>query len=97
MTGLVLSRRAVRDLQRIGRGTQLARIREGLDGLAAGAINFDIKPLAGNASWHRLRIGDHRVLYRPIEPGEVAGSDARLLVARIVHRRDLERAVSTLS
>lgn len=97
MTGVVLSRRAVRELQRIGRGPQLARIRAGLDGPVAGATDFDIKPLAGAGPWHRLRIGDYRVLYRSIEPGEAAGSDARWLVARIVHRRDLERAVSTLT
>jgi mRNA-degrading endonuclease RelE of RelBE toxin-antitoxin system len=95
--GVVLSRRAVRDLQRIGGGLLLVRIREALEALAAGASNLDIKPLAGAAPWHRLRVGDYRVLYRPVDSSETVGSDARWLVARIVHRRDLERAVSALT
>jgi mRNA-degrading endonuclease RelE of RelBE toxin-antitoxin system len=97
MRGVVLSRRAERDLRRIGAGAALARIREALEGLAAGATNLDIKPLAGGAPWHRLRVGDYRVLYCPVEPDEAGGFEARWLVARIVHRRDLERAVSTLT
>lgn len=96
MGGVVLSRRAERDLRGIGTGAGLARIRDALEGLAAGAANLDIKPLAGAAPWHRLRVGDYRMLYRSIEPGEAADTNARWLVARIVHRGDLERAVSTL-
>lgn len=62
-----------------------------------GATNLDIKPLAGVAPWHRLRVGDYRILYRPVAPNEAVDSEARWLVARVVHRRDLERAVSTLT
>jgi mRNA-degrading endonuclease RelE of RelBE toxin-antitoxin system len=97
MRGILLSRRAERDLRRIGSGPDLTRIREALEGLAGGTTNLDVKPLAGVAPWHRLRVGDYRVLYRAVDPGEAADSDARWLVARIVHRRDLERAVSTLT
>lgn len=97
MHGVVIARRAERDLRRIGAGTALKRIREAIEGLGAGAATLDIKPLTGAAPWHRLRVGDHRVLYRPIEASEAANSNARWLVARIVHRRDLERAVSTLT
>ena len=96
MSGIVLSRRAERDLRRIGRGEALARLREALEGLAVGEANLDVKPLAGSAPWHRLRVGDYRVLYRVVEPDEAVESEARFLVARIVHRRDLERAVVTL-
>lgn len=96
MRGVVLSRRTERDLRRIGPGEGLARIREALEGLAAEATNLDIKPLAGAAPWHRLRVGDYRILYRPIEMGEGVDSEAHWLMARIVHRRNLERAVSTL-
>lgn len=97
MHSVVLSRRAERDLRRIGVGAPLGRIREALEGLAAGTTNLDIKPLAGAAPWHRLRVGDHRVLYRSINLGETKDSSARWLVARVVHRRDLERAVATLT
>jgi mRNA-degrading endonuclease RelE of RelBE toxin-antitoxin system len=96
MSRIVLSRRAERDLRRIGRGEALARLREALEGLAVGEAHLDVKPLAGSVPWHRLRVGDYRVLYRTVEPDEAGESDARFLVARIVHRRDLERAVATL-
>ncbi len=97
MRGILLSRRAERDLRRIGSGADLTRIREALEGLAGGATNLDLKPLVGVAPWHRLRVGDYRVLYRAVDPGEAAEPAARWLVARIIHRRDLERAVSTLT
>lgn len=97
MRGVVLSRRAERDLHRIGAGVDLARLRTALEALAGGAANVDAKPLAGFAPWHRLRVGDYRILYRAVDPGEAGDADARWLVARVVHRRDLERAVSTLT
>lgn len=97
MRGIVLSRRAERDLRRIGAGADLARLRTALEALAGGAVNLDAKPLAGFTPWHRLRVGDYRVLYRAIDRGEAADADVRWLVARVVHRRDLDRAVSTLS
>jgi mRNA-degrading endonuclease RelE of RelBE toxin-antitoxin system len=97
MDGIVLARRAERDLRGIGVGEALTRIREALESPAAGATDLDIKPLVGNAPWHRLRVSDYRILYRPVQSGEAVGSGALWLVARIVHRRDLERAVSTLS
>jgi mRNA-degrading endonuclease RelE of RelBE toxin-antitoxin system len=96
MSRIVLSRRAERDLRRIGRGEALARLREALAGLAVGEAILEVKPLAGSAAWHRLRVGDYRILYRAVEPEEAGESDVRFLVARIIHRRDLERAVATL-
>ena len=97
MSRIALSCHAERDLRHIGRGETLARLRETLEGLAVGETNLDAKPLAGSAPWHRLRVGDYRVLYRAVEPDEAGDSDARFLVARVVHRRDLERAVATLA
>jgi mRNA-degrading endonuclease RelE of RelBE toxin-antitoxin system len=97
MRGVVLSRRAERDVRHIGPGETLARIREALESLAADEAKLDIKTLAGAAPWQRLRVGDYRILYRPVEPGNEFDPNARWLVARVVHRRDLERAVSTLT
>lgn len=94
MRGIVLSRRAERDLRRVGPGEGLERIH---DALAAGEANLDIKPLAGTAPWQRLRVGDYRILYRPVGPADGTAGEARWLVARVVHRRDLERAVATLT
>jgi mRNA-degrading endonuclease RelE of RelBE toxin-antitoxin system len=83
--------------------------------------NLDIKALKGAAPWLRLRVGDYRILYRPLtqtelkdlkereQTSEVTGipwrrsqqrmehAEAGYLVARIVHRRELDRAIRTLS
>lgn len=64
MLRIVLSRRAERDLRRIGRGEALVRVREALEALAVEEPNFDVKLLAGFPPWHRLRVGDYRILYR---------------------------------
>jgi mRNA-degrading endonuclease RelE of RelBE toxin-antitoxin system len=85
---IVLSRRAVGDLRRIGPGPELDRLQAGLERLNDGDPNLDVKPLTVAAPWRRLRIGDWRVLYRP------AGD--RILVARIIHRSDLQRVIKTL-
>ncbi|MGH3372476.1 MAG: hypothetical protein ACRDPR_21020, partial [Nocardioidaceae bacterium] len=104
--------------------------------------NLDVKALKGAKPWLRLRVGNYRILYRPltakelvivsatpedlvaigINPKKLAGLTAKqaaaltlsprklaalqrrrqqraetgYVVARIVHRRDLERAVRTL-
>lgn len=56
--------------------------------MAAEAPNLDVKPLKASGPWARLRVGEYRILHRPIEGG--------WLVERIVDRRDLERAIGTL-
>jgi mRNA-degrading endonuclease RelE of RelBE toxin-antitoxin system len=61
---------------------------EALGALAGGAENLDVKALTGQTVWLRLRVGDFRVLYMP------AGK--QWLVARVVNRRDLDKAVRSL-
>lgn len=78
-----LSRRTVRDLRRIPPGRDRQRLLEALETLAADSPNLDVKSLEARPPWRRLRVGDWRVLYRPIQRG--------LWVERIVHRRDLEK------
>lgn len=94
MASIALSRRAVKDLRRIGAGEELNRIRDTLEALAADQRGLDVKPLRGQSPWLRLRVGDYRILYRPISISP--RTNASHLVARIVHRSELERAVSTL-
>lgn len=106
MDHVELSRRAERDLRRIGPGPQLDPIVEALEDLMRDPPlpNLDIKPLSGRAPWRRLRVGDHRVLFRPLTGSEMEQLRIRkrvihregILVERVVHRRDLERAVGTL-
>ena len=88
MHRVVLSRRAVADLRRVDPGHRLDRLQAGLERLAEGDSNLDIKPLTDNHPWLRLRLGDWRVLFRPA--GDL------LLVARIVHRRELRQAIRAL-
>jgi len=62
--------------------------------------NLDIKALRGRATWYRARVGPYRLIVRPLaaeESSELGTPGARgYLVARIVHRRDLERIVRRL-
>ncbi len=62
--------------------------------------NADIAPIRGHAPWLRLRLGSHRLLFRPLTRGELdaLGVDAEVgyLVARVVDRRELERAIDAL-
>lgn len=75
----------------------LSAIQRALEALASSERNLDIKALAGADPWRRLRVGDHRVVFRLVDPAEGRDPAVRILVARVVHRRDLERAVATLS
>ncbi len=97
-----LSRRAQRDLRVLPDRGRSRIVRALQEGLAADPLprNLDIVALQGQAPWLRLRSGDWRVLLRPLSVAEltdVARTATRgFLVARIVNRRDLERAVATL-
>ncbi len=84
--------KAERDLRQIGPGPQRGRILAGLRDLDTGSGNLDIKALVGSAPWLRLRVGDYRVLYRDTD--STAG--VVHVITRIVHRRELDRAVTTL-
>ena len=66
-----LSRRAQRDLRGLRGSPDLGRALDGLDRLAEGAENVDIKALQGAAPWIRLRVGDVRVIYRPLTTEEL--------------------------
>jgi mRNA-degrading endonuclease RelE of RelBE toxin-antitoxin system len=103
-----LATAAQRDLRRLGPGMPRERILAALsDELTAvpQPENLDIKAIVGAAPWLRLRIGDYRVLYRPLTAAELAELARRhgsldgpegFLVQRVIHRRDLERAVAAL-
>lgn len=90
MSRVTLASRAQRDLKSIDKPDR-QRIVTALRELAADPPpdNLDVRPLAGSPPWRRLRVGTWRVLYRPAEPDV-------LLIARVVNRRDLERAVRNL-
>jgi hypothetical protein len=64
-----------------------------------------VKALAGRSPWLRLRVGEGRVLYRPLDADEVRElarvhgepvDPGTVFVERIVSRRDLERIIAAL-
>ena len=68
-------------------------------------LNLDVRPLEGRSSWRRLRVGDWRVVCRPLrgpeleELGRQRGEPVdpgTVYVERIVNRRDLERIIAAL-
>ncbi|MGH9155346.1 MAG: type II toxin-antitoxin system RelE family toxin [Acidimicrobiales bacterium] len=92
---VTVARRAERDLRGLGT-TDLARIRSAVIGLARGAQG-DVKALAGSPPWLRMRAGDYRILFRPLTAAELGREEpAGWLIARVVHRSELERAVRGL-
>jgi len=60
--------------------------------------NLDEKLLEGHSPWRRLRVGDHRVIFRPFSPEERKqyGSPKGYVVERVIDRRDLDRATKGL-
>lgn len=97
MRAIELSNRAVKDVKALDPASR-KQIRDGLEQLRSNYDNLDIVPLAGAAPWRRLRIGDHRVLFRLMTTEEAAshGADRGYLIARIVNRRDVHRSVANL-
>ena len=108
MKHVEITARAEKDLRQLDKPTR-ARVVEGLlaDLVPTPAPgNIDVKLLRGAEPWMRLRIGAYRILFRAMSAEELAPLVADLpkadrpgegyLVERIVHRRDLDRAVGTL-
>jgi mRNA interferase RelE/StbE len=86
------STRAAREIRKLP-APDATRLRDAIERLAGGgegAENLDIKALAGHAPWLRMRVGDWRVIYRPVDPGP------GYFVGRVINRRDLESAVKKL-
>jgi mRNA-degrading endonuclease RelE of RelBE toxin-antitoxin system len=86
-----LARRAVKDLDSLS-DKAAERVANALELLEQDpeSRSLDVKPLKGRKPWRRLRVGNHRVVFRRSDGGKV------LLVARVVDRKYLERAVTTL-
>jgi mRNA-degrading endonuclease RelE of RelBE toxin-antitoxin system len=94
LSRIQLAPRAARDLRKLDRQVR-TRVRRALEQLATGAENLDLKAISGHPGWLRLRVGEHRVLCRPLGPKE-SDEQPAWLIARIVDRKELERAVTKL-
>jgi len=100
MHRIELSHRAERDLREIAKASKkdFHRIEDRLAALSASLSGedphtLDIVTLQGRKPWLRLRVGNWRVLFRPIEGEDVTRG---FLVARVINRRDLHDAARTL-
>ena len=97
MLNVQLSRAASRDLRKLYRDTQtLGRLRQALRDLEAENLNLDIKALSGRPPWHRLRVGEWRILFRPFSREEAQRLGNGCLVARVVNRKDSDLAARSL-
>ncbi|MGH2852658.1 MAG: type II toxin-antitoxin system RelE family toxin [Solirubrobacteraceae bacterium] len=85
-----LDRQAQRDLRKLHPDDHRAALRAMADVLTHEPLpaKANDRALKGAAPWRRLRVGELRILWRAV--GE------RRRGARVIHRRDLERAVRTL-
>ncbi len=94
-----LSRAAERDLRRLSPSDPRQVTAALIQTLAVEPLpaNADDKALAGHSPWRRLRVGELRLLYRPLSAEELPGGERHgRRVARIIQRGQLKRAVSTL-
>jgi mRNA-degrading endonuclease RelE of RelBE toxin-antitoxin system len=87
-----LDRQAQRDLRKLHPEDHRAALRAMADALSSEPLpaNANDRALKGRAPWRRLRVGELRILWRTVGDGKSRR------VARVIHRRDLERAVRTL-
>jgi mRNA-degrading endonuclease RelE of RelBE toxin-antitoxin system len=97
-----VSTRASKDLRRIGPGPELDRLEEAIENLVRDPPlpTLDIKPLVGRGPWRRLRVSDYRIVFRPITREELGAASRTyqqgVLIERVIHRRDLEKAAKSL-
>jgi len=99
-----LARPAQRDLRRLS-AVDRRRVQPALEALAAETENLDIKAITGKNPWLRLRAGNFRILHREITAAELDARMGRVaqsnrirgyLIARVIHRSELERALDSL-
>jgi hypothetical protein len=99
VTVALLAPPAERDLRKLRRSPDLGRVTESIRALERGQEGLDVVGLEGRHPWRRLRDGDWRIIFRPLSEAEASKlgiADDAILVARIVNRRDLERAIRNL-
>jgi hypothetical protein len=93
-----------RDVARARKSGEAKRIARAIAALERDERGADIVALQGRPPWRRLRAGDWRIIFRPLTSAEVKSLPRKgrglpqrgYLVARIVNRRDLERAIRRL-
>jgi mRNA interferase RelE/StbE len=103
---LEVTRRAARDLRKIDK-QQRERLLEAMDRLVEipPPGNLDIETISGHHPFIRFRVGEWRIIYRPLTAGEMRylvlrdgtlSGPTGYLIERVVDRQYLERAVAKL-
>jgi mRNA-degrading endonuclease RelE of RelBE toxin-antitoxin system len=87
---VTVSRRAERDLKRLDVRDRRRCLRALSQTLRVNPLpaNADDRELRGHPRWHRLCVDELRILWYEDQQGRY--------VERVIHRRELERAVGTL-
>jgi mRNA interferase RelE/StbE len=81
---IVLKKSAAKSLKKIPKADQ-KRIADKIDSLAEGPPNPDTTKMKGNNPFHRVRVGDYRIIY------EIQNEVLIILIVKIGHRRDIYR------
>ena len=79
-----VKRSAAKALKKIPKPDQ-KRISEKIDNLAENLPNPDTTKMKGNNPFHKIRIGDYRIVY------EIQDNVLLLLIIKIGHRKDIYR------
>ena len=82
-----VKRSAAKTLKKIPKASR-KRIVEKIDSLAESPPNPDTTKMKGNNPFHKVRVGDYRIVY------EIQEDVLVILVVKISHRKDIYRNLS---
>ena len=82
-----VKRSAAKALKKIPKAEQ-KRIADKIDSLAEDLPNPDTTKMKGNNPFHRIRVGDYRIIY------DIQEDILLILVLKIGHRKDIYRNLS---
>ena len=82
-----VKRSAAKALQKIPKADQ-KKIAGKIDSLAQDPPNPDITKMKGNNPFHKIRVGDYRVIY------EIQEEVLIILIVKIGHRKDVYKGLS---
>ncbi len=96
-----MSKKAFKDLKRLRSTNAYEKVKKAIEEdlrTEPHPQNLDIKFLKANKPWMRMRVGSHRVLFRPLSKAELAKYSAKrgFAVERIIDRKELETVIAKL-
>lgn len=78
---------AAKSLRKIPKADQ-KRIADKIDSLAENTPNPDTTKMKGNNPFHKIRVGDYRIIY------EIHENVLSILIVKIGHRKDIYKNIS---